>query len=117
MGCDYYIVKQLRIIYRSRVTNKEKETTIELDRQRCYFLDGGDISCDSDDSDYWPRKHARHQKYIDECLHVTFQPRTLFENGQWKNQDTETKYGKEVQEKIRDAELLKIIKEEMRYLR
>ena len=117
MGCDYYILKELRIHYITP-NGKETQITIELDRQRCYFSEyNDDLSCDSDDSDYWTRIHARHDKYIEECLRVTFQPRTLYEKGQWKNKETECKYREQVKKQIGDGEIVSIIKQEVRYLR
>jgi hypothetical protein len=119
MGCDYYIVKELLVVYKHHATGKEKTTEIELDRQRCYFLEyTEDVSCDSDDSDYLDRKHARQHSYIEECLRVTFQPRTLFENNMWKNEETRQKYEDRIKTKIMaPIELVRVIKQEIRYLR
>lgn len=62
MGADYFIIKQLRI------EHSEGTSTIELDRQRCYF----DYSnYDSDDSD------DKYKHY----LTVTFVPRVPYEYG------------------------------------
>jgi hypothetical protein len=119
MGCDYYIVKELYIVYKKHADGKEKKTSIELDRQRCYFLDyAEDVSCDSDDSDYWSRVHARRDAYIDECLRVTFQPRTLYENQSWKNEETRQRYEDMIQKELKGPyELVSVVKREVRYLR
>jgi hypothetical protein len=119
MGCDYYIVKELYILYKKHAEGKQKEKSIELDRQRCYFSEyAEDVSCDSDDSDYWPRVHARQNAYIKECLHVTFQPRILYENQTWKNEETRKKYEDMIQKELNGPyELVSIVKREVRYLR
>jgi hypothetical protein len=118
MGCDYYIIKELVIKYKQNDgSEKEKKGTIELERQRCYFVDSVDISCDSDDSDYYPRLRAFQEQYIADCMKVTFIPRTLFENGQWKNKETEAKYSEEIKREFGDITLVSIVKREVRYLR
>jgi hypothetical protein len=119
MGCDYYIVKVLAIRYVRDPNGKEKTAEIELERQRCYFLDyADDVSCDSDDSDYWPRRNAKQETYIEQCLHVTFQPRILFKNQSWKNEETMYKYEDRIYEEIKGTyQLVSVIKMEVRYLR
>jgi hypothetical protein len=118
MGCDYYIIKELYVLYKKCADGKEKKASIELDRQRCYFLECSDhLSCDSDDSDYYPRLRAFQEQYIAECMNVTYMPRTLFENGQWKNKETEAKYSEQIKREFGDSTLLSVVKREVRYLR
>ncbi len=72
----------------------------------------------SDDSDYWPRRNAKQDSYIEECLHVTFQPRNHFENNMWKNEETMYKYEDRIDEEIKGAyQLVRVVKKEVRYLR
>jgi hypothetical protein len=46
MGCDYYIIKQLKIEHSDGID------TIELDREKCYFPECIFDDLDSDDSCY-----------------------------------------------------------------
>lgn len=109
MGCDYYIIKQLRIKYIDD-HDDELEITHELSRDRCYFNDVDSV--DSDDTDYF--SSDRYNKYLE----VTYKPRVLFQNGKWKNTQTEEKYYNSVMEEIgHNTLLLSVIKEEVRYLR
>ena len=113
MGCDYYIVKQLRI------EHSDGTDIIELYKERCYFSNR-DNDNDSDDSDDTEREDIsdRYQHY----LKVTFVPRILCENCNWKNKNIEEKYIDRVYEKLKHynnafANINLIVKEEIRYLR
>ena len=108
MGADYFIIKQLRI------EHSEGTSTIELDRQRCYF-DYSNYDYDSDDSDDSDDKYKHY-------LTVTFVPRVLYEYGNWQNEKMKKKYIDMVYEKLKKynnafGNIHNIIKEEVRYLR
>ena len=90
MGCDYYIVRQLRIYY-TTLDGEQKKYIYELDRHHCYFTEY-DISCDSDDSEYYDLIHALDSQVIERSLRVQYEPRSIYENGQWANKDVEAKY-------------------------
>ena len=94
MGCDYYIIKQLRITYENNDTSY-----IEVSRERRYIYE---MTEDSDDE-------IDKNKY----LQVTYEPRILFENGQWKNETIQTKY----QGFITRTDIKHVVKEERRILR
>lgn len=109
MGCDYYIVKQLRIKYIDD-HDDETEITHELSRERGYFNEVDSV--DSDDTDYY--NYNRYDRY----LQVTYQPRILFQDNKWKNKQTEDKYYDSVIAEIGyDKLLVSVIKEEVRFLR
>jgi hypothetical protein len=117
MGCDYYIIKELFVKFKSS-NGEKRRCSIELERLRRYFMEYDDsTSCDSDDTDYYPRLRASEERRIAEYLKVTYVPRTLFENGGWKNRETEAKYRDRIQREIGDGTLLSIVKREVRYLR
>mgnify|MGYP003337897184 CR=1 FL=1 len=82
MGCDYFIIRRLRI------EHSDGTDIIELDKERCYFPEyihrTSDI--DSDDTDYDEKVNSKY----DEFLKVTYKPRILFENCAWKNKKIET---------------------------
>jgi hypothetical protein len=110
MGADYFIIKQLRI------EHSEGTSTIELDRQRCYF-DNFNYDYDSDDSCF----DASMDKY-NHYLTVTFVPRVLYEHDNWKNEKIEKKYIDMVYEELKKynnafGNIHNIIKEEVRYFR
>ena len=109
MGCDYYIIKQLRIKYVDD-HDDEVEITHELSRDRCYFNEVDSV--DSDDTEYF--SDDRYNKYLE----VTYKPRVLFQNSKWKNTQTEDKYHDSVMGEIGyDKLLVSVIKEEVRELR
>lgn len=91
MGCDYYILKFLHVVY------VDCEDYIQVKKERGYFMD------DSDDDDY-----QRHQ------LIVRYQPHMLFQNGVWKSDTFEQKYGKFINN---DKVLVSVTKKEERQLR
>lgn len=116
MGCDYYIVKQLEINY-INCNDEEIITTLELDREKCYFLYYIDDSFDSDDSIDHEAYYKNYEKKYARYLNVTYVPKVLFENGKWKNERIQEKYDETVKEQIGNDKILKIIKKEIRYLR
>lgn len=124
MGCDYYIIKQLRIIH------SQGTSTIELDRERCYFNVFKDI--DSDDSDLEEKMNKQYDSYLE----VTYKPRILYDvfepkqdeiktvldlEPRWKNNEIEKKYFEQVNRLLTNISdniiLYQVIKEEVRYLR
>lgn len=109
MGCDYYIVKQLKIDFE----DGDNYETIELNREREYFPDNVYNDIDSDDSDY----EERLNKQYDEYLKVYYKPIVIYCNGAWKNEKIKNKYEKLVLEFCKNKKINTIIKEEQRYLR
>jgi hypothetical protein len=104
MGCDYYIIKQLRIEHSNGID------TIELDRKRCYFYETNNESESEGETQY------EFQHY----LKLTFNPVVLYENYHWKNEKTRDKYIDIIYDKLKhlyDASdtINLIIKEEIRY--
>lgn len=116
MGCDYYIVKQLEISH-INCNNEEIITSIELDREKCYFLYYIDDSIDSDDSFDYQEYNDKYEKKYARYINVTYVPRILFENGKWKNTSIQEKYEETVKDEIGNDKFLSIIKKEIRYLR
>lgn len=118
MGCDYYIIKLLKITFNDDEYYYEKPfdfSTIELDRNRCYFPEIYD-EVDSDDS-YYDEKIQKIQNKYNDYLIVTYEPRILYENSQWKNEKICEKYKQILKENNYDLYKIKsIIKEEVRYL-
>ena len=111
MGCDYYIIKQLRI------EHSDGTDTIELDKQRCYFSEyQNDSNYDSDDT--IQEVNSQYEHY----LKVTFVPRILYENTEWKSEMIKEKYIDIVYNKLKHynnafSNINTIIKEEVRYFR
>lgn len=124
MGCDYYIIKILRVSYLDN-EDKENEISIELDRERCYFNEYSDTDIDSDDSEYFRRNtestndfftnfYKRYGHYLD----VKYEPRILYTTDtKWKNETIQEKYEHRVLEEIGDGLLIKVTKEEVRFFR
>lgn len=125
MGCDFYIIKQLRI------EHSQGTSTIELDRERAYFPE---IEVDSDDSDFEEIMNKQYESFLE----VTYKPRMLYgvfepsENyirtvldtePRWKNEDIKEKYQEQVNNLLNKLNLnipiivYQIFKEEVRYLR
>lgn len=116
MGCDYYIIKQLKIEHSDGID------TIELDREKCYFPEYIFDDLDSDDSCYDKQCNEYLNRNFDEFLKVTYKPRVLFENYEWKNDRIKNKYIDMVFEKLKHYNnafdnIHSIIKEEVRHLR
>jgi len=112
LGCDYYIIKRLKIEHSDGVD------VIELNRQRCYF-DYYNYDSDSDDSDDSDDTSMDKYKHY---LTVTFVPRVLYEYDNWKNEKIKKKYIDMVYEKLKKynnafGNIHNIIKEEVRYFR
>lgn len=113
MGCDYYVIKQLKIYHCDGVD------TIELDREKCYFptkINNND-NYDSDDSE----NKSSNNSY-EEFLKVTFKPRILYNDEGWKNDKVREKYIDMIYNKLKKYNnayhnIFQIIKEEVRYLR
>lgn len=126
MGCDFYIIKQLRI------EHSQGTSTIELYRERAYFQEIYEV--DSDDSDFQDKIDKQYQCFLE----VTYKPRMLYgvmspENTyiktvldtepRWKNQQVKEKYQDQVNNELNELDLnipiiiYQIIKEEIRYLR
>jgi chromosomal replication initiation ATPase DnaA len=79
MGCDYYILKLLRIYY-----NDAHYLEIELDRQKGYY----DDQFDEDAEDYDDQLN----KYIENILTVKMDPIIIYNQGQFKKTSCESKY-------------------------
>ena len=134
MGADYYIIKQLRI------EHSQGTSTIELDRERCYFPNYIFDEVDSDDSDYEDKMNKQYEHFIE----VTYKPRMLYgvmpsENTyvktvldtepRWKNEQIKEKYQEQVNDLLNNKGsydyldlnipiiIYQIFKEEVRYLR
>lgn len=114
MGCDYYIIKELKV--KHTYNDVEYITCIELDRERAYFPDLDD-SQDSDDSTDSESSTSRFNRKYGKYLEVNYKPRVLFENGKWKTEKIQKKYYDIVRNEIRDDVLVSIVKQEVRYLR
>jgi hypothetical protein len=116
MGCDYYIIKRLKIEHSSGVD------FIELDRERCYFpendINNDILNYDSDDTD----ADISLSKYYERYLKVTFVPRIIYTDYEWKNEKVEQKYIDMVYEKLKHynnafSNIYQITKEEVRNFR
>lgn len=111
MGCDYYILKVLKIKYKDAT-----ESYIELDRQRMYH--SYEPECDSDDSDY----ESNYERYTDSVLKVTFVPICLYSDDSFKNERIEVKYRQVIHGHLIDRkrtydDILDIYKAEIRHAR
>ena len=114
MGCDYYIVKQLRI------EHSDGTDIIELETQRCYFSEYENSNYDSDDT--IEEGKSQYDSIYGHYLKVTFIPRILCEDNEWKSENIKEKYIDMVYEKLKHynnafSNINKIIKEEVRYFR
>lgn len=116
MGCDYYIVKQLEINH-VNCNNENTTTTIELDREKCYFLYYISDDSDSDVSFDLLKYNDKYEKKYAKYINVTYVPRILFENGKWKNIRIKAKYETSIKDKIGNDTIINIVKKEIRYLR
>ena len=109
MGCDYYIVKVLRVYF-----NDIEYISIELNRNKGYYY----YDFDEDEEDY-DKKVIDH---INKCLTPQMVPIILYDNNSFKNVLYETKYKLFVQNEIikyhkKWSDIIKIIKVERRYER
>ncbi len=91
MGCDYYILKVLKIRYKSGT-----ESCIELERDRGYYFGGP--KCDSDDDDF---KEA-YDRWLDQFYKVTYKPVRIYSDDSFKNESVEVKYRKMIHEHLID---------------
>lgn len=113
MGCDYYIIKRLKIEHSSGVD------FVELNKERCYFPEhNASDSCDSDDSDDSLDFDIKYKRYLE----VTFVPRILYQDWEWKNEKIKKKYIDMVYEKLKHynnaySNIYQITKEEIRHFR
>lgn len=108
MGCDYYIIKQLRIEHSDGID------TIELDRKRCYFYETNNES----ESESEEETQYEFQHY----LKLTFNPVVLCENYHWKSEKTRDKYIDIIYDKLKHLynacnNINLVIKEEIRYFK
>ena len=108
MGCDYYILKVLKLKYKDG-----SESRIILDRQRMYYC--YDPVCDSDDSDY----ESCYDRYLDSIYNVTSPVISIFRNGEFKNKNVKIKYEEAIDEYLIDRkktvdDILTIDKTEVR---
>lgn len=81
MGCDYYIVKQLKI------EHSKGYSYIELNRERGYIFEYNNPDYDSDDPDSGD-KYYDHTDY----LKVDYIPKVFYENDMWKSEELKYKY-------------------------
>lgn len=114
MGCDYYIIKRLKIEHSSGVD------FVELNKERCYFPEHYDASDsgDSDDSNDSLDFDIKYKRYLE----VTFVPRILYQDWEWKNEKIKKKYIDMVYEKLKHynnaySNIYQITKEEIRHFR
>jgi len=112
MGCDYYIIKRLKIEHSSGVD------FVELNKERCYFSGNIDDNYDSDDSNDTNYSLHKYQHYLE----VTFVPRILYQDWEWKNEKVREKYIDMVYEKLKHynnayGNIYQITKEEIRHFR
>ena len=112
MGCDYYIIKALRIYYNE---NENDYLQVELDRERGYYFD---IESDEDADDY----ETKVEEYIRERLTPKMAPIIIYHNGVFNKSGSETKYKSMIEKRMNSAgktwsEVIKVVKVEYRYER
>ena len=109
MGCDYYIIKFLRIYFEN-----DDVLSLEIDRESGYYY----YAYDSDDEDY----ETKVEEYIKECLTPNMESINIYCNNKFNKSNHETKY-KSIVEKFMNergrkfSDITKIIKVEERYER
>lgn len=115
MGCDYYILKLLRIYYDNGFNGSNEYLEVELDRERGYY---DDLQFDEDADDY--------EEKINEHIRQTLIPKTepifLYINGQWNKTSCETKYTALIENEMTNigkkwSDVTKVIKLEYRHER
>jgi hypothetical protein len=109
MGCDYYIIKLLRIYY-----SNNEYLDLELHRERGYY----NYSYDEDEDDY-EEKVWQYKKYV---LTPEMNPIVIYNNNSFHKIHFEDKYKSLVETEINKhnkswSEIIKIMKIEERYLR
>jgi len=107
MGCDYYILKFLRIHY-SDVDYLE----IELGRERGYY---DDLQFDEDADDY----EEKVNEHIKEVLTPKEAPITIYINNSFNKSSCESKYKTLIEDELNDhdkqrSDVIKVIKVEER---
>jgi hypothetical protein len=80
MGCDYYIVKELKVEFNYGMF----PFLIELERERGYFY----FSLDEDEPDY----DEKEREYIRDMLKPSMKPIVIYEESQFKSKKYENKY-------------------------
>jgi hypothetical protein len=90
MGCDYYIVKELKIYFLSMIP---PQISIEVERENGYFH----FYSDSDDPDY----DQMETEYKKQILTPSMTPILLFDNGAFINERYEQKYKHVVENKLK----------------
>lgn len=108
MGCDYYILKLLRIYYKD---NEYLE--IELDRERGYY---DDLQFDEDADDFEDKLN----NYIEQILIPKVDPITIYINNQFNKSSCESKYKSLIESAIKNydvswSEIKQVIKVEVRH--
>jgi chromosomal replication initiation ATPase DnaA len=108
MGCDYFIIKLLRIYYKD---NEYLE--IELDRERGYY---DDLQFDEDADDFEDKLN----NYIEQILIPKVDPITIYVNNQFNKSSCESKYKPLIESAIKNynvswSEIKQVIKVEVRH--
>jgi len=80
MGCDYYVVKQLEIVFHNDVHPLFME--VDHDKHPYYFL------LDEDDPDY----HAKEAEYIKYMLTPNMKPIIIYQENHFLSKKLEDKY-------------------------
>lgn len=107
MGCDYYILKLLRIYY-----SDTDYLEIELGRERGYY---DDLQFDEDADDYEEKVNA----YIKEVLMNKEAPISIYINNRFNKSSCESKYKSLIENELNDhgkkwTDIIKVIKVEER---
>jgi hypothetical protein len=91
MGCDYYTVTQLRIVFVNPIDSNHGNVVVLLNRENGYF---GKINCDSDDENY----EREYEKYKKKCFTPDSPPMLLYDafNGEFINDNIRLKYGERI---------------------
>lgn len=109
MGCDYYILKVLKIFFND---NDKDYLEVELDRKRGYYEYD---KYDEDEEDY--------QEKMNEYIKITLTPRMkpilIYNNNSFNTSTFEIKYKTTVENELHDydkkwSEITKIVKVEVR---
>ena len=110
MGCDYYIVKSLKI----KFINDRYPISIELERKHGYY----DFSLDSNDSNY----DKKEDDYIQNILTPKMKPIIIYKNNEFKTENFESIYKWMIEKKLKEYskewnDVIKIIIFESRFER
>ena len=108
MGCDFYIIKLLRVY-----TSDSAYVEIELDRERGYY---DDFQFDEDADDY----DEKLSEHIRELLTPKVEPITIYSNNSWNKSSCEVKYKERIVDEITKhnkqwSDVVKVIKVEERH--